>query len=103
MSKLKFKPLGDRVLVLVDDKKIETKTTSGILLPESAVADQTKIGTVAAVGPGLYTQAGMLIPMSVREGDTVVLPPFSNSYEMKIDGVTYQLFRESDLLGIQKS
>ena len=60
------------------------------------------MGKVVAVGPGLYTQNGSLIPMSVKIGDEVVLPPYGQAQKMKLGNEEYQLYRESELLGILK-
>ena len=58
------------------------------------------MGKVIAVGEGLYTQNGVIIPMTVKAGDEVMIPPFGNAYEIKVGKETYMLYRESDLLGV---
>ena len=95
-------PLGDRVLVKEYKSKEEKRTTSGIIIPETVSSEDVKMGKVVAVGPGLYTQNGSLIPMSVKIGDEVVLPPYGQAQTMKLGNVEYQLYRESELLGILK-
>jgi len=90
------KPLGDRVIVKVIDTG-DQKTTSGIILQEGSKDFQK--GEVVAVGPGLFTQTGDKIPMTVKEGDTVTFTPRTGQ-EMKIDGEDYRLFRESDFMTI---
>lgn len=90
------KPLGDRVLVEV---KKEEKTASGIILTESARDNETKIGTVVAVGNGLYTQNGVKIPMEVEVGDRVMLPNGNmNIQKVNLEDKEYYLCRETDLL-----
>lgn len=64
-------PLFDRVLV--QRIKPETKTASGIFLPESSVKEQN-VAKVLAVGPGAIDRNGSKIPMSVAEGDHVLIP-----------------------------
>lgn len=95
-------PLGDRVLVKEYKSKEEKRTTSGIIIPETVSSEDVKMGKVVAVGPGLYTQNGSLIPMSVKIGEEVVLPPYGQAQKMKLGNEEYQLYRESELLGILK-
>ena len=61
-----------------------------------------KKGKVIAVGNGLYTQSGYIIPMSVQEGDEVMIPAYGGQ-EIKLNKETYILFRESDLLAVFKN
>jgi len=100
MENKKLRPLGDRVLVKEYKSKEEKRTTSGIIIPETVSSEDVKMGKVVAVGPGLYTQNGSLIPMSVKIGDEVVLPPYGQAQTMKLNKLEYQLYRESELLGI---
>lgn len=96
-----IKPIGDRVLVQ-ETKKQDRKTTTGIIIPETVTADDVKLGVVLEVGEGLYTQNGVLIPMTVKKGDEVILPPYGNGQEIKIGKDKYVLYRESDLLAVLK-
>ena len=82
MSKIKqtesfqlAKPLADRVLIK-SDEGAQTKTAGGIIIPETATATDTKIGTVVSVGEGVYTNDGVLIPMSVKVGDMKMVPTY---------------------------
>jgi chaperonin GroES len=95
-------PLGDRVLVQEYKTKEEKRTTSGIIIPETVSSEDVKMGKVIAVGPGLYTQNGTMIPMTVKIGDEVVLPPYGQAQVMKFGKQEYHLYRESELLGILK-
>jgi len=85
MADKKLKPLGDRVLVKEYKSKEEKRTTSGIIIPETVSSEDVKMGKVVAVGPGLYTQNGSLIPMSVKVGDEVVLPPYGQAQKIQMD------------------
>lgn len=98
MNIQKAKPLGDRVLVKETETTETRKTASGIIIPETVLADDVKFGTVIAVGDGLYTQNGIAIPMSVKVGDTVILPPYGNGHTIKTESGEYVLYRESDIL-----
>ena len=103
MENKMIKPLGDRVLVQEYKTKEDKKTASGIIIPETVTANDIKMGKVIAVGSGLYTQNGILIPMSVKVGDEVILPPYSQAQEIKVGTEKYSLYRESELLGITES
>ena len=86
--------IGDKVLI--EPAAAETKTTSGIYIPETA-QEKPQIGTVVAVGPGKYAElTGNLIPMTVKVGDKVSFSKYS-SQENPIDGVTYLIMSEKDI------
>ena len=91
------KPLGDRVL-LTELEAEASKTAGGIIIPDSAKSDDVKWARVEAVGDGIYTQSGVAIPMSVKVGDEVILPPYHQGIEIKVGGNKYILLRESELL-----
>lgn len=100
MADKKLIPLGDRVLVLEEKGKKENRTSTGIIIPETVKADDVKMAKVIAVGPGLYTQNGVLIPMTAKVGMEVVLPPYGQGQQIKLGGVDYMLYRESEFLAI---
>ncbi|MGY8946559.1 MAG: co-chaperone GroES [Flavobacteriales bacterium] len=91
MSKLNIKPLADRVLV--EPLEAETKTASGIIIPDSAKEKPQK-GNVVAVGPGTKEN-----PVTVKSGDTVLYGKYSGT-ELKLEGNDYLIMRESDILAI---
>tara|TARA_B100000282_G_C31670319_1_gene461870 strand:+ start:86 stop:364 length:279 start_codon:yes stop_codon:yes gene_type:complete len=91
MTKLKIKPLSDRVLI--EPAKAETTTVSGIIIPDTAQEKPQK-GTVVAVGNGTKDHE-----MSVKIGDHVLYGKYSGT-ELKFEGTDYLMMRESDLLAI---
>ena len=91
MNKLNIKPLADRVLV--EPLEAETKTASGIIIPDSAKEKPQK-GNVVAVGPGTKDN-----PVTVKSGDTVLYGKYSGT-ELKLEGNDYLIMRESDILAI---
>ena len=91
MSKLTIKPLADRVLVV--PAAAETKTSSGIIIPDTAKEKPQK-GTVAAVGTGTKDN-----PITVKVGDQVLYGKYAGT-ELQHDGVDYLMMKESDLLAI---
>ncbi|XP_073526186.1 uncharacterized protein [Phyllobates terribilis] len=88
-------PLLNRVLV----EKIvpPAKTSAGILLPEKT--SKLNSGKIIAVGPGLRSEEGNHIPVSVKEGDTVLLPEYGGT-QVKLGEKEYHLYRDEDILGI---
>lgn len=88
---LKIKPLADRVLV--EPMAAETKTASGIIIPDNAKEKPQK-GKVVAVGSGTKEEK-----MTVSVGDTVLYGKYSGT-ELKFGGQDYLIMRESDILAI---
>ena len=91
MSNPTIKPLADRVLV--EPLEAETKTASGIIIPDTAKEKPQK-GTVVAVGPGTKDE-----PLTVKVGDTVLYGKYAGT-EVKLEGTEYLMMRESDILAI---
>ena len=95
------KPLGDRVLLSELEPEV-TQTAGGIIIPDSVRTEDVKRAKVESVGPGVYTQGGTLVPMSVEVGDEVILPPYHQGVEIKVGGSKYILLRESEILMVVK-
>ena len=93
---MSVKPLEDRVLVKPSDP--ETKTDSGIYLPESAKEKPIQ-GQVVAIGPGKMLDNGERVKPSVKKGDTVVFGKYAGS-EIEIKKIKHMIMRESELLGV---
>lgn len=86
-----IKPLADRVLVQPDEA--ETKTASGIIIPDTA-KEKPQRGTVVAVGSGKKDE-----PMTVKVGDKVLYGKYSGT-EISVDGSDYLIMKESDIYAI---
>ena len=93
---MSVKPLEDRVLVKPIES--ESKTASGIYLPEASKEKPIK-GHVVATGPGKRLDNGKRGEMSVNTGDTVVFGKYAGT-EVEIKGVKHLIMRETELLGI---
>ncbi len=93
---MKIRPLHDRVVI----KRLEetTKTAGGIIIPDTA-KEKPSEGIVEAVGNGIHTEDGKVLPMSVKVGDKVLFGKWSGT-EAKIDGVSYLILKESEILGV---
>ena len=93
---MKLRPLADRVIV----KRLEneTKTASGIVIPDNA-AEKPDQGEVLAVGPGRLDDDGDRMPMSVKVGDRVLFGKYSGQ-TVKVDGAELLVMREVDLFAV---
>jgi chaperonin GroES len=96
-TKVKIKPLEDRVLVTVDDQ--EQTTASGLVIPDTA-KEKPQQGTVVAVGPGKRSeQTGEVIQLDLNEGDTVLFSKYGGT-EVKVDGQEYLILSARDVLAV---
>jgi chaperonin GroES len=86
-----LKPLADRVLI--EAAPAETKTASGIIIPDTA-KEKPLQGVVIAVGPGKVDE-----PMTVKVNDKVLYGQYSGQ-EIKLDGKNYLIMKEADIYGI---
>lgn len=86
-----IKPLADRVLVEPDPA--EEKTSSGIIIPDTA-KEKPQRGKVIAVGGGKKDE-----PLTVKEGDTVLYGKYAGT-ELTVEGNDYLIMRESDIFAI---
>jgi len=93
---LKLRPLADRVIVKRTDS--ETKTASGIVIPDNA-AEKPDQGEVLAVGPGKKNDKGELSPMNVKVGDRVLFGKYSGQ-TVKVDGDELLVMKEDDLFAV---
>ena len=91
MTKLSIKHLADRVVI--EALEAETKTASGLYIPDSA-KEKPQQGTVVAVGKGTKDE-----PMTVKVGDTVLYGKYAGT-ELKLEGSDYLIMRESDIFAI---
>jgi chaperonin GroES len=93
---MNFRPLHDRVVVKPLEQ--ETKTSGGIIIPDTA-KEKPMQGEVLAVGPGARGEDGKIAPLDVKQGDKVLYGKWSGT-EVKIEGQTLLIMRESDLMGV---
>src|SRR6202521_5831254 len=96
---MKFRPLHDRVVVKRIDA--EDKTAGGIIIPDTA-KEKPSQGEITAVGPGGRDEAGKLIPIDVKIGDSVLFGKWSGT-EIKLDGEELLIMKESDIMGVLAS
>jgi chaperonin GroES len=90
---MNIQPLADRVLI--EPAAAETKTASGIIIPDTA-KEKPLQGRVIAVGGGTKDEE-----MVLKEGDQVLYGKYSGT-EVEFEGVKYLIMRQSDVMAILK-
>lgn len=91
-----IKPLDDRILV--KQSEAEETTAGGIVLPDSA-KEKPQRGTVMATGPGKLLDSGERGEVAVKKGDEVFYGKYAGT-EVEVDGESYMIIRESDILAV---
>lgn len=93
---MKVQPLFDNVLI--EPLEAESKTNSGIFLPDTA-KEKPQMGKVVAVGKGKSDKDGKEIGMVVKIGDVVMYKKWGGN-EVKVDGKEMTLVSQEDVLAI---
>jgi chaperonin GroES len=86
---MKIKPLADRVLIKTEEA--ETKTSSGLYIPQTA-QEKTQIGEVVAIGD----DEDMI---TVKVGQKVMYDKYAGE-KVKVDGVEHLIIRMADLIAV---
>jgi chaperonin GroES len=94
---MKLKPMND--YLLIEPIKEEEVTKGGIVIPETAREERAIKGKVIAVGPGKLNEKGERIPLTIKEGQTVIFKKYAPD-EIKIDDKEYYFVREDDVLAV---
>ena len=92
----KLRPLGDKILV--KRLEAESKTKSGIVLPDAA-KEKPKRGTVLAVGEGKRLVSGERAAFNVKKGDEVIFASYAGT-EIKLEGEELMIMSEDDILAV---
>ncbi|MCX5633649.1 MAG: co-chaperone GroES [Phycisphaerae bacterium] len=93
---MKIRPLADKVIV--ERIEAETRTTGGIVLPDSA-KEKPQRGKVISVGTGKLLDDGSRSEMQVKKNDEVLFTSYAGN-EVKLDGKEYLIMEESDIMAI---
>ena len=93
---MNLRPLHDRVIVKRLDQ--ETKTASGLIIPDAA-AEKPDQGEVLAVGNGKVQENGNVRPLEVKVGDKVLFGKYSGQ-TVKVSGEELLVMREEDIMGV---
>ena len=91
---MNIKPLADRVLV--KNEKAESKTASGIIIPEAA-QEKTQTAVVVAVGPGTEEEK-----ITVKKGDRIMYDKYAGT-QIKIDNEDHLILKMNDIIAIIES
>ena len=99
---MRLKPVNDKIVVKVTKKKDDERTASGIILPDS-VGEGMFEAEVVAVGEGMYTTTGAVVPPIVDVGDTIIYDDMAQSpKDYKIDGEEYVILSQNEILSVIK-
>ncbi len=93
---MNLRPLHDRVIVKRLDQ--ETKTASGIVIPDAA-AEKPDQGEVLAIGPGKRNDKGDQVGLDVKVGDRVLFGKYAGQ-TVKVDGQELLVMREEDIMAV---
>ena len=96
---MKVRPLHDRIIV----QRLEEgeQRVGGIIIPDTA-KEKPQQGKVVAAGKGKAKDDGKVVPLDVKEGDTILFGKYSGQ-EIKLDGEEYLIMREEEILGVINS
>jgi chaperonin GroES len=97
---MNLQPTEDHIIVEVMPR--ETKTASGLYLPETAKDEETVRGTVVAVGEGRKNDAGTVISLTRKVGENVLFTKSFNTNRVKEGEKEYIIIRESDIIAVIK-
>jgi chaperonin GroES len=93
---MKVRPLHDRIIVQRLDEG--EQVVGGIIIPDTA-KEKPQQGKVVAAGKGKVKEDGKVIPLDVKEGDTILFGKYSGQ-EIKIDGEELLILREDEVLAV---
>ena len=99
---MRLKPVNDKIVVKPKQDKDDHITEGGIILPDTVQDGALIEGTVVAVGDGMYSANGTLIPVICDVGDTILYNKNAQKAEHTIDGETYILMSVNEVISIVK-
>jgi chaperonin GroES len=93
---MKVRPLHDRIIV----QRLEEgeQVVGGIIIPDTA-KEKPQQGKVVAAGKGKAKDDGKVVPLDVKEGDTILFGKYSGQ-EIKLDGEELLIMREDEVLAV---
>ena len=97
-KKERIVPLNDRIILKPLTEEEMTKTSSGIIIPDTVSKEKPEQGMVIAVGEGKW-EDGKRVPMSLKVGDRVVFSRYGYE-EVKLDGEEYYILKEENILAV---
>ena len=79
----------------IEEKEVKK---GGIIIPDTA-KEKPQEGKVIALGTGKLDDNGKKVEFTVKSGDKVLISKYGGT-EIKVDGESYLIMREDDILGI---
>ena len=98
----KLQPVHDKIVVRQNQADAVQKTESGIILPDTAQQGKLHEGEVMAVGNGVYSQTGDMIPIVVEVGDKILYGQHSGGQEYNLNGEEVLIMSQNEVLSIIK-
>ena len=97
---MRLKPVNDKIVV--KSKKIEDvqKTAGGIILPDTVTDGELVEGQVVAASEGMYSAQGTMIPLVVKQGDTILYSKHAATSEHTIDNEEYILMSVNEVMSV---
>ena len=99
---MRLKPVNDKIVVKESEKNKEERTESGIILPDTAQNGVLMEGEVVAIGEGMYSASGTLIPVICNVDDTILYNKNAHKSEHKIDDEEYIIMSVNEVMSIVK-
>ena len=99
---MRLKPVNDKIVVKAKEDKQDNITDGGIILPDTVQDGSLLEGKVIAVGDGMYSSNGTLIPVVVNEGDTILYGKHAAKQDYSIDGEDYIIMSINEVMSIVK-
>tara|TARA_Y100000590_G_scaffold454501_1_gene601430 strand:+ start:575 stop:883 length:309 start_codon:yes stop_codon:yes gene_type:complete len=99
---MRLKPVNDKIVVKQKEDKEDNVTEGGIILPDTVQDGGLIEGEVVAVGDGMYSANGKLIPVVVNVGDIILYNKNAHKSEHKIDGEDYIIMSINEVMSIVK-
>jgi len=93
----KLNPISNKVFILPD--AAASVSDGGILLAQREKEEVTQKGTAVAVGPGLISSEGVLLPMQVAVGDKVIFDS-KRAVEIEMGGIKYYITLDTQILAV---
>jgi len=97
-TKINLRPASG--YLLIEPLEAETKTATGIYLPDSAAAEKPQKGKVLAVGPDEVTDSGAKKSSPAKLGDWVIYKKWGGN-ELKIGNIEYLFIKFEDILAVE--
>jgi len=97
---MRLKPVNDKIVVKPKSTSKEEITEGGIILPDSVSDGGLLEGKVVAVGDGMYSANGTIIPVVVDVGDAILYGKHAATSEHKLDGEDYVIMSVNEVMSI---